>query len=69
MDFTDRRADSAVGDQPRLAAALPRTRLFEPSENTAMFRPQAAIASSADQEALGLAPAILMTGISAIQPK
>src|SRR5580692_9425885 len=42
--------DRCVGDQPRSAAALPRTRLFEPSENTAMFRPQAAIASSADQD-------------------
>src|SRR5499427_64183 len=39
-----------VGDQPRSAAALPRTRLFEPSENTAMLRPQAAIASSAAQD-------------------
>ena len=35
--------DRCVGDQPRSAAALPPTRLFEPSENTAMFRPQAAI--------------------------
>src|SRR5262249_13593684 len=42
--------DRWVGDQPRSAAALPRTRLFEPSENTAMFRPQAAIACSADQD-------------------
>src|SRR6516165_662303 len=45
-----------VGDQPRSAAALPRTRLFEPSENTAMLRPQAAIACSADQGCAGPRP-------------
>src|SRR5262249_5770314 len=42
--------DRGLGDQPRSAAALPRMRLFEPSENTAMLRPQAAIASSADHD-------------------
>ena len=45
-----------TGCQPRLTAALPRTRLLEPRENTARFRPQNAIASSADMDCAGPRP-------------
>jgi hypothetical protein len=42
--------ERCAGRQPSAAAALPRTRLFEPSEKVAMLRPKVAIASSAGSD-------------------
>src|SRR5580658_7940038 len=60
--------DRYAGDQPRAAAASPRTRLLEPSENTAMLRPHAAMASSADQDCAAPRPSLVAMAL-AISPR